>query len=396
MQILFETLQWALLIPVFGGSIYALLKMGTVLRFFRHRQSMSDGQEPYQPPVTLLKPVRGLEKDLKHNLRSACLQDYPTYQVVYSVQDPHDPALPILHELQDEFGSELVSVVISDVQRGSNGKVNNLLGALNHARYETLVISDSDTTLGPNYLTTIIAPLRDPKVGYVCTLFRVTRARRWFEKMELLSINAEFMPDVVFAAVTGASNSSLGPSLALRRSTLNEIGGFESLADYLVEDYELGRRIWASGMKAMLLPHVIDVTVDLQNWRQWWTHQVYWDQNTRLARPGAFFATVLVRSVPFALLYAMVRLADPLGLLVLGGAVAVRVVTTAVVLKWGFRDREGLRSLALLPLRDIVGLFTWALSFTKQTVIWRGVEYTLTRNGRMVVANGSLKSNFPV
>ena len=218
----------------------------------------------------------------------------------------------------------------------------------------------------------------------MCTLFKVTKAERWFEQMELLSINAEFMPDVIFAEVTGASNSCLGPSLAISRGTLDRIGGLESLADYLVEDYELGRRIWTSDMRVALLPYSVDVVVDLQNWHQWWTHQIYWDQNTRLARPGAFFATILVRSVPFALLYAIVRLGDPLSLAVFVGAVGIRIITAAVMLKWGIRDREGLRSLVLLPLRDIVGLLTWGLSFAKRTVIWRGVEFTLTRNGRMV------------
>lgn len=379
-----EWLEWILLVPVIGGSVYALLRVGPVLWFFRKDRAAGAGSGVLQPPVTILKPVRGLEKDLKNNLRSACLQDYPEYQVVYSVQDPSDPALPILHEIQAEFGAERISVVISEFEAGSNGKVNNLLGALAAARHEILVISDSDTRLRRDYLMTIVAPLADPRVGCVCTLFKVTKANRWFEQMELLSINADFMPDVVFAEVTGASNSCLGPSLAISRSTLSKIGGLESLADYLVEDYELGRRIWTSDMRVALLPYSVDVVVDLQNWRQWWTHQIYWDQNTRLARPGAFFATILVRAVPFALLYGIVRLGDPLGLAIFGGAVALRILTAAATLQWGIKDREGLGSLALLPLRDIVGLVTWGLSYTKRTVIWRGVEFTLTRNGRMV------------
>ncbi len=379
-----EWFQWVLLVPVIGGSVYALLRVGPVLWFFRKDHPVAADLKAAQPPVTILKPVRGLEKDLKNSLRSACLQDYPEYQVVYSVQDSNDPALPLLHEIQAEFGAERVSVVVSTCETGSNGKVNNLLGALSAARHEILVISDSDTRLRRDYLTTIVAPLSDPEVGCVCTLFKVTKANRWFEQLELLSINADFMPDVIFAEVTGASNSCLGPSLAIHRATLSKIGGLESLADYLVEDYELGRRIWTSGMRVALLPYAVDVVVDLQSWRQWWTHQIYWDQNTRLARPGAFFATILVRAVPFALLYAIVRLGDPLGLAVFGGAALLRVVTAAATLKWGIKDREGLRSLMLLPLRDTVGLLIWVLSFTKRTVIWRGVEFTLTRNGRMV------------
>ena len=145
----------------------------------------------------------------------------------------------------------------------------------------------------------------------------------------------------------------------------------------------------------MLLPYVIDVTVDLQGWRDWWTHQLYWDQNTRLASPIGFFATILVRAIPFAVLFAIARLGDPLGLGVLAGVVGVRVATTAAVLEWGLRDREGLRSLALLPLRDIAGLFTWGLSFKKRSVIWRGVEFALTSHGRMVPALGARRNPGP-
>ncbi len=218
---------------------------------------------------------------------------------IFFIVDTEDPALTIIKEIQEELGTERISVVISTVQAGANGKVNNLLGAIEEARHEIIVISDSDTHLRPNYLKKLVAPLANPNVGCVCTLFKLTRADRWFEKMELLTINEDFIPSVIFAQVTGASNACLGPSIAIRKSTLQELGGLESLADYLVEDYELGRRVWTSGKKMVILPYVIDAVVDLANWRQWWSHQVYWEQNTYLARPGAFIATILIRAVPF-------------------------------------------------------------------------------------------------
>lgn len=386
----FEILQWLLLVPVIGGSVYAVLRMLTVFPFARAREALAQRAKPGPdaPPVTVLKPVRGLEKNLQRNLRSACLQDYPDYQVIYSVQDAEDPALPVLEAIQAEFGSERVTVVVGDVQAGSNGKVNNLLGALAEARHDILVISDSDTFLKPDYLATLVAPLSDPDVGCAFTVFRVVEAQTWFEKMELLSMNADFMPDVIFADVTGAANACLGPSLAVRRSALEGIGGLQSLADFLVEDYELGRRFWTSGRQVRLVPYLVDVVVDLDRWQQWWTHQVYWDQNTRFARPGAFFATLLVRAVPFAMLYWLSRGADAVGLAVLLGAVAVRLATAAVSLKRGFQDTEGLRSLGWLPLRDIVTLLSWAQAFTKRTVVWRGVTYRLVGGGRMVPMQG--------
>jgi ceramide glucosyltransferase len=353
------------------------------MSFFTRSQLKAKEIVEFKPPVTVLKPVRGLEKALKSQLRSICTQDYPRYQVIYSVQDPQDPALPILQEIQEEFGSELVSIVMSTVQVGANGKVNNMLGAIKQARHEIVVISDSDTYLKPDYLETIVAPLANTDVGCVCTLFKLTRADKWFEKLELLTINADFIPSVIFAEVTGASKACLGPSLAIRKSTLQELGGLESLADYLVEDYEIGRRVWNSGKKVVLLPYLIDAVVDLENWRNWWIHQVYWDQNTYLARPRPFIATILIRTLPFALLFAIIRLGDPLGLAVLAGAITVRLLTATVTAKV-LQDTEGLRSLYLLPLRDTLGLIFWALAFTQRTVVWRGVEFRLTSNGKMV------------
>jgi ceramide glucosyltransferase len=226
--------------------------------------------------------------------------------------------------------------------------------------------------------------LADPDVGCACTLYKSTHADRWFEKMELLTFNADFTPNLIFARITGASNFCLGASVALKRSTLNEVGGLEGLADYLVEDYEMGRRIWASGKKVEIVPYFIDLVVDFKDFFQWWNHQVYWDQNTRAAQPAGFFASVLTRSVPFALLFAGLRMGDAAGMAVLGGAVLLRLATAAAIMRWGLRDREGLKCLHLLPFRDVAALVSWFLSFTKGTVRWRDTEFILTRDGRLL------------
>jgi ceramide glucosyltransferase len=382
METALSLLQWLCLVPALGGSVYGLLCLLAFWRFRTRLPSASARAFSRFPPVTVLKPVCGLEKDLKSNLRSACSQDYPEFQVVLSVQGPNDPATPLLKDVQREY-PEKVSVAIANFQAGPNGKINNLLESLSHARHDILVISDSDVRLGPDYLKTIVAPLADPGVGFVCTLYRASSAERWFERMELLTLNADFIPSVVFAHVTGASKFCLGSSVALRRSSLQDIGGLEALADYLAEDYEMGRRIWNSGKKIVLLPYFVDLTIDLKDFSQWWNHQVTWDQKTRAASPAGFFATVVIRSVPFALLFAALRLGDTLGLAILGGVLGIRLGTAAFNMVWGLRDLEGLKGLALLPLRDIAALISWALTFRKKTVIWRGSKLILTPNGRL-------------
>jgi ceramide glucosyltransferase len=379
--------EWVCLIPVIVGSVHALLCLLAVARFRPRPRGVAPSGVTW-PPVTILKPVFGLEKNLRANLESACRQDYPEFQVVFSVQDPQDPALPLLKDLQEEFGPARLTVAIEQRRAGANGKINNMLGGLAHARYDTLVISDSDVGLRPDYLKTIVGPLADPTVGCACTLYKAVGGDAWFEKLELLTLNADFLPNLVFAYVTGASRFCLGASIALHRSTLRAIGGLEGLADYLVEDYEMGRRIALTGQRVALVPYCVDTVVDLKTPSEWWRHQVYWDQNTKAAKPVGFLFTILTRSIPFALLFALIRLADPLGLAILGGAVGIRLASAGIMMGWGFSDREGLRSLALLPLRDLAGVATWLLAFTKRTTIWRGSEFILTRDGRMVLLEG--------
>jgi len=152
----------------------------------------------------------------------------------------------------------------------------------------------------------------------------------------------------------------------------------------LVEDYELGKRVWATGKKVAIVPYFVDTMVDLKSPVQWWQHQSYWDQNTRAANPGGFFATILVKAVPFAVFFALARLGDGVGLTVLGAALLVRLATAAATLGPLYRDREGVRSLALLPVRDMAALVSWLLAFTTRTVTWRGAEFTLTGDGRLV------------
>ena len=374
------------LVPVVGGSLFYMATQLMASLFFRSEQGQATNTN--QPPVTMLKPIYGLERNLERNLRSALSQDYPDYQVVMSVQRLDDPALPLLRRLEQEYGPEQATVVAVQSEPVVNGKVQNLENGLSAARHDILVISDSDVFTPADYLARIAAPLRDADVGYVCTLYKGVDARSWYEQLELLTYNAEFIPSSVFAYRTGASGLCLGASVALRRTTLEAVGGLASLADYLVEDYELGRRILERGQRMVLLPYFVDLTVDLDSAKSWWRHQIYWDQNTRAARPVGFAASVLTRAVPFALLYAALRLFDPLGLLILLAAIAVRLGTAAgnALL---LRDRATLRALWLLPLRDLAGLLFWVLAMGKRTFVWRGYEFELARGGRIVPRRSS-------
>lgn len=384
--------QLLCLVPVATGSLYALLQVWAAHRFMRRRarapERFSEASGADWPGVSVLKPLHGLEAGLEENLRSTCEQDYPgPLQVVLSMQRLDDPALPVARAIQREQGAERVSVVVEDAPPVVNGKIQNLIGALGAARHAHLVISDSDCRVPHDYVRAMVAPLADPTVGYSCTLYRASGARRWYEQLELLTVNADLAPNFVFAAESGVTSFCLGATTALRRETLEKIGGLAALADYLVEDFEMGRRIEALGLRFALVPAFVDTRIDLAGPGAWWHHQVYWDQNNRAARPIGHFATVVVKAIPFALLFAALRGFDAAGLTLLATATVVRCASVAEILRSALQGAEGARALWLLPLRDVAGLVSWAISLRRRTFVWRGVELGLTRDGRIVPAD---------
>lgn len=378
MTLFFNILQSLLLAPVVGGGVFCLLCVWAVARFVKRASPAS----AFQPPVTVLKPIYGHDKGLEENLLSLCRQDYPDFQIVMSVQRENDPALPLLRKLAADF-PDRVTLVVKTSEPVVNGKVQNLVNGLAAAKHEILVISDSDVRVRADYLRSIVAPLEDPGVGYVCTLYRSVDAGSFQEKMELLSLNADFVPSLVFSAVTGAADFCIGATVAFRKTDLSAIGGMADLGNYLVEDYELGRRLLAMGRRMVLLPHTVEIVADYPTFRGWWHHQIYWDQNTWAANPTGFALTILTRAVPFALLFALLRGFDDTGLNILLATLVLRL-GTAEVIAHILGDREGQRAVWLLPVRDLFALVSWYIALTRRTFEWRGLRFGLTKDGRIV------------
>jgi ceramide glucosyltransferase len=230
----------------------------------------------------------------------------------------------------------------------------------------------------------MVAPLADPGIGFVCSLYRAVGAERWFEKLELLGLNADFLPSVVFSEEVRAALFCTGATVAFRRADLEAVGGMADLGAYLVEDYELGRRLVKLRGRYAVVTTLVDLVVDYGSFRQWWNHQVYWDQNTWAANPVGFVFTILTRAVPFAALYWLARGFDGAGLAVLLAALVIRLGTATVFLRDFLHDREGLGAIALLPLRDLIGLASWYVALTRRSFVWRGHRFGLTRDGRIV------------
>jgi ceramide glucosyltransferase len=374
--------QTLILIPVVTASLFWLMTTLCAAIFMNKKRiaSTAHTSNSFAPTVSLIKPVHGLEKDLFVNLATACKQDYPDYEIIYAVQKKDDPAIKILENINETFRHKNISIVIDENRAGSNGKVNNIYNASLRAKGEVLVFSDSDMFLKSDYLRKIVAPLADKQVGICCTLYQAWKPENLFEALELLSYNADFIPSIIFAVVTKTSIACPGATFALRREILEEIGGLASLGDYFVEDYEIGKRAVEKGYDIHFISYVAQMSVDLKKFRDWWVHQVCWDQKTKTANPFGFFFSLSIRGIPFACLYAF--LGASYGWPVLLGTIGLRLVT-AISNAFILKDRDGLKTVWLLPLRDFLGIFVLIASFLKRNTYWKEKTFVL-KKGKLV------------
>jgi len=347
----------------------------------QHFLCRSPGSPPLRaaqagPPISILKPVCGLEKNLAANLTSACRQEYASYEVIFALQRRDDPALAEVESVMAASPQTTCRLVIDERRLGTNGKVGNLHHALPAATGEIIVIADSDIALSSDYLAHLAAVFEDPRVGLACTLYRARHPHGLRESLALLSYNADFIPALVFAYLSGASRVCPGASMAIRRRALDAVGGLAPLCDHFVEDFELGRRVAQKGYRVVLLPHVVDMDIEVPTWRVWWRQQVAWDQKTRSARPWGFGCSLLLRGVPLALLYA--GAGGPGGWTLLAAVLAVRLISAYGNAHW-LGDEDGRQRLWLLPARDFLGLIVSAASLFIRKTRWRGRTFYLKK-----------------
>ncbi len=378
-------MNWLLLseivigLPVIIGSILSVLSFIAAQKIMHAPARVSPRQHV---DVTHLKPCYGLDAGLEDNLRSFCSQRYAgSIQLILCVQRDDDPALPLLRSLAEEY-PDCVTVVITPSVPVVNGKVQNMIGGLAHARHNHVIITDSDVRVTENYTRYMMAAFETDSTGYACSLYRIVNAHTLAEKLEALSFNADFMPQVLFASWSKIAPFCLGASMAFRKSDLDAVGGMTAMLPYLVEDYEIGKRIAALGKRAVLVPHVVDMRIELQRFSDWWQHQVYWDMNTKAANYMGFVASILTRAVPFALVLATMRGGDNLAMIILGTAVLIRSVCAQMVMsKLGNFD---ISYLWLLPFRDCLGLLTWFTALWRRDYVWRGIKFRLRPDGTII------------
>jgi len=368
-----------------SSSIYYMICLWSAVAFMRRRQAdMSVRPTQSWPPVSILKPLKGTDPDIYESFRSHCLQDYPEYEIIFGVSDPDDPAVASVQQLQREFPDHAIRLVVSPDKLGANVKVSNLEQMLHAARYQHLVVNDSDIRVEPNYLRRVIAPLADERVGMVTCLYRGVAAPTLGSQLESLGISTDFCAGVLVARqLEGGLLFGLGSTLAFRRTDLERIGGFRSIVDFLADDYELGRRIADLGLQVVLSDVVVETYLPAYDVRGFLAHQLRWARSVRDSRTRGYIGLASTYGLMWALLALIASHAAPWSWAVLGATALLRLAVALTVGKFVLKDWRLLQHLWLLPVRDLVAVAVWIASFAGHTVSWRGDRFVL-KNGRLI------------
>jgi ceramide glucosyltransferase len=380
----FRIFQFVAILGCVSSSIYYLLCLWSAAVYLRGRvDSCGVDTHVRQLPVSILKPLKGIDPEIYESFRSHCRQDYPDYEIIFGVNDPHDPAVSSVKQLQKEFPDRAIQLVVSPNILGPNVKVSNLEQMIAAARYDNLLVNDSDIQVDPDYLRHVMAPLNDERVGMVTCLYRGIAAPTLFSRLESLGISTDFCPGVLVARqLESGLRFGLGSTLAFRRSDLDRIGGFKSIVAYLADDYELGRRIARLGLQVVLSDVVVETHLPAYDLRAFLSHQLRWARGVRDSRAGGYIGLVSTYGLMWGLLAVLAAHAAPWSWAALGITLLLRLVVALVVGKSVLRDASVVKSLWLLPLRDLIAVAIWIASFTGSTVAWRGDRFHL-RNGRL-------------
>ncbi|HEY3974243.1 MAG TPA: bacteriohopanetetrol glucosamine biosynthesis glycosyltransferase HpnI [Candidatus Sulfotelmatobacter sp.] len=367
-----------------SSSIYYLICLRSARAFLR-RQEADGIVRPTKalPPVSILKPLKGSDPDIYESFRSHCLQNYPEYEIIFGVSDSDDPAVASVRQLQREFPSHTIRLVVSANKLGPNVKVSNLEQMLPAAHFEHLIVNDSDIRVEPDYLRRIVAPLADERVGMVTCLYVGVAANTLGSQLEALGISTDFCPGVLVARqLEGGLRFGLGSTLAFRRSDLAQIGGFRAIVDFLADDYEIGRRIADLGLQVQLSDVVVETRLPAYDLRGFWAHQLRWARGVRDARKGGYIGLISTYGLMWALLALIAAGAAAWSWAILGVMLLLRSIVALVIGRSVLRDARLTKNLWLLPIRDFIAVAVWVASFAGHTVTWRGDRFEL-KQGRL-------------
>ena len=371
-------LSFFLCLGAIGFYCYAIY---AAIAFSRNSQSIA---VDFHPSITILKPICGLDDDSYDNFASFCQQDYPEYQIVFAVRDSQDPCIEVVKQISKDFPEVDIELVINDRIIGNNLKICNLANAQTKAKYPILVLADSDVRVTRDYLKQLIQPMKDPLVGVVTCLYRPL-TQGWIANFEAIGVSTEYLAGVLVARQLQGINFALGPTIAIRQTVLEAIGGFDAIADYLADDFQLGYKPTQIGYQVILSDYIIDHAIATHSWLDLINRQIRWYLCTRVSRPWGYLGLILTQGTATSLIYLLVTGGSHLGWIILLITWSLRLIMAWVVGVRVLQDSVAQKFLWIVPLRDLISFGLWCYCIIGNTFQWRGQKLKLTQDGKLVV-----------
>jgi ceramide glucosyltransferase len=379
--------DYLFLVLAVAPFIYYVLVLYSSWRFFHQAKSARGTHADFTPSVSNLKPVRGLDPEAYENFASYCRQDYPDYELIFCVGDENDEAVPVLLKLMRDFPERQIRILYGSGRNAINDKVAKLVRMVNEARNEVLVINDSDVRVEPNYLRTVVAPLRDPKVGGVTCLYVSTQDKTFTQHLQSIGMYSDFYPGVLVARQLDGIKFTLGPTIVTTRAHLAKFGGYEAIENKPADDLLVGRLLAQQGLQVELLPYAVQTVPDYDSPRALFSKRLRWMTVMRHMRPWGHVGLAFTQGLPWCLAIALTH---PLaiGLAYVGMYAGFRVAITWLVGVSGLHQRGLWKSMPLIAVWDATAFVIWLLTFGRSSIRWRNVDYRI-QEGMLVPAASS-------
>ncbi len=365
--------------------IYYLIALYSTWRFFRLSANRTRVSRAFTPPVSNIKPIRGLDPDAYENFASFCRQDYPEFELLFCVGDKDDPVLPVIEKLARDFPERSIRVLYGSGRDASNDKVAKLARLVSEARHEVVAINDSDVRVGPDYLRTVVAPLADPKVGAVTCFYVPAAEQTLAENLQSMGMFSDFYAGILVAWQLDGVKFALGPTIVTTRTRLAEFGGYESLENRPADDLLVGRLIADQGHRVELLPYTVLAVADYQSMADLIHKRMRWIVVMRHMRPWGHLGLLLTQGLPWSLAAIAVHPSVGVALGFLGAYFGLRTAMTWMIGVWGLKQRGLWKKMPLIAVWDAVAFLIWLASFARRSIRWRGSDYHI-RDGMLVPA----------
>ncbi len=370
-------------IAILPATAYCLISLFCARKFFQRTPQAVEQTTP-EAGVTILKPVRGMDAGSYENFASFCRQEYTgPLQMIFAAASADDAVIPVIRRLIMAFPEHDISLVVNPAIHGPNYKVSNLINAFPAVRHDIIIVCDSDIRVTPDYLSSVTAHFADPQVGLVTSLYRTSTVHNSAAALEATGFTAEMIPNVLVALQLEGLSFALGASMAVRREALESIGRFQALADYLADDYQLGNKIHRAGWRIALDSCFVESVMKAESLGTVLSRQLRWARTMRVSRTGGFLASGITLPFPAACMALLTATSPQTGLIAIALLYTVRLTISTIFSRRFVRDDLLPRWLWLLPMRDMMASFCWALSFLGNRVEWRGSRFILKPGGKI-------------